>query len=159
MSSPALRVVSTAKLHIGPVYHFVNEYGKIVLSITPEMKPEDIMLVIARKPLTYVGKFRVLVEPGDCTTDRKLRELRAILAKAQAIPVMTNEGHELTERKKQVLHAIMRGMTNKDIANELHITVRTVKFHVSGLLATSQTTNRHELVRRAAASGKVEEER
>ncbi len=42
---------------------------------------------------------------------------------------------ELTEREKDVLIALGKGLNNKDIANKLYITEYTVKKHVSQILA------------------------
>lgn len=48
-----------------------------------------------------------------------------------------NEGiiEELTEREKDVLIALGKGLNNRDIANKLYITEYTVKKHVSQILA------------------------
>jgi DNA-binding CsgD family transcriptional regulator len=41
----------------------------------------------------------------------------------------------LSQRQYEVLRGVLQGLTNKEIASQLQIGVRTVKFHVSGLLA------------------------
>ncbi len=62
----------------------------------------------------------------------------------------------LTEREDQVLRALARGWTNREIARELGITERTVKFHVGAILAKLGAGNRTEAVRRALEQGLVE---
>lgn len=52
----------------------------------------------------------------------------------------------LTARELEVLQHVARGQQNKEIARELHITERTVKFHVSSLLAKLDAGNRTEAV-------------
>lgn len=42
---------------------------------------------------------------------------------------------DLTDREMQVLKLIAKGMSNQDVANELFIGVKTVKFHVTNILA------------------------
>jgi len=42
---------------------------------------------------------------------------------------------ELTEREMEVLRLIAQGKSNQEIADELFIGVKTVKFHVTNLLA------------------------
>jgi len=44
-------------------------------------------------------------------------------------------GQSLTAREGQVLRLLMRRLTNKEISKELLISERTVKFHVSHILA------------------------
>lgn len=61
----------------------------------------------------------------------------------------------LTEREAEVLRALARGWTNREIARELGITERTVKFHVGAILAKLDAGNRTEAVRRALELGLV----
>ncbi|GJM70638.1 DNA-binding response regulator [Paenibacillus macerans] len=51
----------------------------------------------------------------------------------------------LTEREKEVLLLIAEGKTNKDIAEELHISIKTVKTHVSNLLMKCELDDRTQL--------------
>jgi DNA-binding CsgD family transcriptional regulator len=59
-------------------------------------------------------------------------------------------GVRLTRREEEVLDGILRSLANKEIANELHLSERTVKFHVSSLLAKYKVRSRMELVRETA---------
>ena len=68
----------------------------------------------------------------------------------------SNLPEQLTERELEVLHLLARGRQNKEIANELVISERTVKFHVSAILAKLGVGNRTEAVSRAAQLGLVE---
>ena len=61
----------------------------------------------------------------------------------------------LTERERQVLEQLALGKTNKEIASELVITERTVKFHVSSILSKLGAGNRTEAVTIAARDGLV----
>lgn len=51
----------------------------------------------------------------------------------------------LTEREKEVLLLIADGQSNKEIAEELHISVKTVKTHVSNLLMKCELEDRTQL--------------
>jgi DNA-binding NarL/FixJ family response regulator len=62
----------------------------------------------------------------------------------------------LTERELEVLRLLARGRQNKEIAGELVISERTVKFHVSAILAKLGVGNRTEAVGKAAQLGLVE---
>lgn len=56
---------------------------------------------------------------------------------------------KLTHREEQVLGGVMRSLANKEIAASLNLSERTVKFHVSSLLAKFRVRGRMELVREA----------
>lgn len=61
----------------------------------------------------------------------------------------------LTERETDVLKLLAQGKTNKEIAGQLFITERTVKFHVSSILGKLGAGNRTEAVTMAAQLGLV----
>ena len=76
-----------------------------------------------------------------------------LLRQVSAAPSPTER---LTERELAVLRLLARGRQNKEIAGELAISERTVKFHVSAILAKLEVGNRTEAVARAAQLGLVE---
>ncbi|GGO20903.1 response regulator [Micromonospora parathelypteridis] len=51
----------------------------------------------------------------------------------------------LTDREEQVLVAVARGRTNKEIADELYITLSTVKSHITSLMTKLGVRNRVEV--------------
>jgi DNA-binding NarL/FixJ family response regulator len=59
-------------------------------------------------------------------------------------------GHSLTAREGQVFRLLMRRLTNKEISRELLIAERTVKFHVSNVLAKLGLEDRRDLSRETA---------
>jgi NarL family two-component system response regulator LiaR len=62
--------------------------------------------------------------------------LTAFVRHAQALEqTRLLPGHSLTAREGQVLRLLMRRLTNKEISKALLISERTVKFHVSHILA------------------------
>lgn len=63
---------------------------------------------------------------------------------------------ELTQREQEVLQLLAQGKQNKEIAAELAITERTVKFHISSILGKLGAGNRTEAVRIALQEGLVE---
>jgi DNA-binding NarL/FixJ family response regulator len=53
----------------------------------------------------------------------------------------------LTAREREVLQLIARGYRYKEIAAQLHLSVKTVESHVSAVLRKLQLSSRHELTR------------
>lgn len=58
---------------------------------------------------------------------------------------MTSSGHGLSLRHRQVLKGVVEGKTNKEIAKDLHIAERTVKYYVTELMNAFGCRNRTEL--------------
>jgi DNA-binding NarL/FixJ family response regulator len=61
----------------------------------------------------------------------------------------------LTEREEQVLVTVATGRTNAEIASELHISLSTVKFHLSSLMTKIGARNRVEIAIWAYATRRV----
>ena len=53
---------------------------------------------------------------------------------------------ELTEREREIIDMIIRGRSNAEIASELFVTLKTVKFHVSNILRKTGAPSRMELI-------------
>ncbi|WP_309112856.1 response regulator transcription factor [Saccharothrix sp.] len=61
----------------------------------------------------------------------------------------------LTEREEQVLAAVAAGSTNSEIALQLHITLSTVKSHITSLMTKLGVRNRVEIAAWAYETGRV----
>jgi DNA-binding NarL/FixJ family response regulator len=51
-----------------------------------------------------------------------------------------------TAREREVLEHVLRGQTNKEIASELKLALRTVEFHMTSILRKVQVTSRSQLL-------------
>jgi DNA-binding NarL/FixJ family response regulator len=80
-----------------------------------------------------------LIDPG--VTARLLSTFASGTSKAAAM----KPTEALTDREEDVLRAVAKGMTNAEIGTALHISMSTVKFHLSSLLSKLQARNRVEL--------------
>ena len=61
----------------------------------------------------------------------------------------------LTEREEQVLVTVARGRTNAEIADELHISLSTVKTHLASLMTKLSARNRVELAMWAYETNRI----
>lgn len=62
---------------------------------------------------------------------------------------------DLTDRQKQILQLVAEGKQNKEIAEMMHVSVRTVEFHRSRLLTKLGARNVAELTRFAIQQGLI----
>ena len=107
--------------------------------VPPDAPPEELAaattavaqgLIVLPKPLTE----RLLQEPA-----ASVEEL----------------AEPLTAREREVLELLGRGLSNRLIARELHISEHTVKFHISSLYAKLKVNNRTEAVSQGARHGLI----
>jgi len=59
----------------------------------------------------------------------------------------------LTTREAEVLRLLALGLTNREVAARLHISVRTAEFHRAAIRSKLSLASRAELVAYAAQSG------
>jgi DNA-binding CsgD family transcriptional regulator len=99
-------------------------------------------MVRGQSPSDYV----VMVQAED-------EALEGLSEKAAVLLQAGNSVHsqlKLTRREEEVLSGLMKSLANKEIASNLNLSERTVKFHVSSLLAKFRVRGRMELVREAS---------
>jgi len=77
--------------------------------------------------------------------------LRQVSHQSQAVPTVD----ALTPREVEVLRLLAQGLQNKEIAAQLVISERTVKFHVSSIMSKLGAGNRTEAVTLAAQQGLI----
>lgn len=96
----------------------------------------------------------------DCRLDELLDVIRAAARGESLLPVdiatrlvefisSPRKGRDLTKREHDVLCLMAQGLRNKEIASQLHITERTVKNHVTQVIAKLGVRSRTEAVARA----------
>jgi DNA-binding NarL/FixJ family response regulator len=99
------------------------------------------------------------VQSGDAvvapsTTRRLLEHFAAILPDGDGSPA-PGALETLTERERQVLHLVARGLSNTEIAERLVVAEATVKTHVGRILAKTGARDRVQLVVLAYENGLV----
>lgn len=122
-----------------------------ILVVTSFLDDEKVYPVIEAGAMSYVLKTAGAFEIAD-----------AIRKTAQGIPVMATQvtgkmmarlrtpeaqlHDELTEREREVLQLISQGKSNQVIADELFISLKTVKTHVSNILSKLDVEDRTQAV-------------
>jgi len=74
------------------------------------------------------------------------RFVDSILSSAQGRRMRGDTPAELSRREQEVLNGLLENLANKEVADRLHISERTVKFHVSNLLAKFGVRRRADLI-------------
>src|SRR5258708_40228678 len=69
------------------------------------------------------------------------------LRKLVVLEMSLIKGVWLSRRESEVVAGLVRNLQNKEIADELNIATRTVKFHISSILKKTGCTGRLEIVR------------
>ncbi|MDQ3922437.1 MAG: response regulator transcription factor [Actinomycetota bacterium] len=106
--------------------------------VSPDAPPEEFLAAVAAVVLGLVVLPRTL-------TGRLIGE-----------PANVEEPSEpLTAREREVLELLGRGLSNKMIAKELHISEHTVKFHISSIYTKLGVASRTEAINRGARQGLI----
>lgn len=107
-------------------------------------------------PETLVGAVRTVAAGEALLAPSVTRRLIGhYVSQASPDPELTRGISELTERELEVTRLVARGMTNSEIASELHLGEGTVKTHVTAVLSKLDLTNRAQIVVAAYESGLV----
>ena len=93
------------------------------------------------------------VADGDAAFSARLAGfvLDAFGASKDDVAQSDDELNRLSAREQEVMRLIARGLSYKEVASDLFISIKTVETHVSAVLRKLQLSNRHELARWAAA--------
>ena len=103
-----------------------------------------------------LSAIRTVAEGEALLAPSVTRRLIAHFTKADRVPRGTPRGlDELTEREREVLSLVARGLSNAELAETLHVSLPTVKSHVSRILTKLGARDRTQLVVLAYESGLV----
>src|SRR5439155_25559720 len=144
--------------HVALVDLFVGkESGTEIVGMIRNASP-------ATRALLYSGAGRLSAKAaraagahGFITKERDATELAdAIRRVGRGLTVFDDaapSGMVLTDREREVLERVAGGMTNAEIASDLHLSPNTVKQHASGMFRKIGARNRTEAVQRAQRLG------
>lgn len=97
--------------------------GYLIKGVSGEELTNAIRSAYAGKPILGTEALEDLVQPS---------------------VVFVQTDYKLTSREQEVLSLLINGKSNPDIAQQLHLSVAAVKYHVSNILSKLNVTNRTE---------------
>lgn len=139
----AQRIMLTGHAELQMAIDAVN-HGKITAFLTKPIPAVSIRSVVADAVRTYNQQR----EADSETSGGLSRSLPVQPAKASLY-------EPLTVKEKEVLLLLTRGLSNEEIANELTITVGTVKTHVNNLFGKLEVNSRSKVVARGIEIGLI----
>jgi GAF domain-containing protein/DNA-binding CsgD family transcriptional regulator len=83
------------------------------------------------------------------TMQERLRQLRV----GTLVPRMPRTGPDLSQLEMNILRLVVGGMTNREIAAQVHLSQNTIKFHMRQILQKTGASNRTELAHQVAKEG------
>lgn len=86
------------------------------------------------------------VAKGETYIDRSSRELMSSMSAGNVVRRGESQGKPLSEREIQVMSLVASGFTNKEIANQLAISVKTVETHKANSMEKLDLRSRAEIV-------------
>lgn len=129
------------------------------LALSVSDAPEDVIAIVRQGARGYVTKTIAPDELAEAV--RRVHEGDAVFSPRLAgfvLDAFSLDGgvvddpelDQLSQREREVLRLLARGYRYKEIAKQLHISIKTVESHVSSVLRKLQLSNRHELSRWAS---------
>jgi len=131
------------------------ENGPFVVVLAPFAEPGYAARVLGAGAHAYVSKSDA--------PEQLIAAIRAVTRGERVVPpgvdaVLGAERHpadRLTRRELQVMEMLARGMTNREIAHDLEISIKTIDTHRSHLLKKLALRNNADLARFAVKHGYV----
>lgn len=130
-----------------------------VLAVSVSDDPADVISLVrlgARGYVTkHIGADELLdavlrVADGDAVFSPRLAGFVLDAFSSTVATTADPELDQLTQREQEVMRHLARGYAYKEIAQALHISVKTVETHASSVLRKLQLSSRHELQRWAS---------
>jgi DNA-binding NarL/FixJ family response regulator len=109
----------------------------------------DVYMVKPFEPEELVAQVESSLKQIKRLVDNKGRGL------GEAPTIIVSPNVELTPTELKVVQLVAKGMANRDIADQLNVSQRTIESHVSNMLNKTSLKNRTELARWAIESNKT----
>lgn len=120
---------------------------------------DDVTLLDSARPILWLDKGTVPVpdRAAGCVDlnvqPEQLREAIGAIARGETVGANAGDGNGLSDREREVLNLLAQGHRDRDIAQSLHISESTVKFHLNNTLIKLNARNRYQAVYQATING------
>ena len=125
--------------------------GLRIVMLTSFLEDEKVVAAIEAGAVSYVLKTvsaeELIYALSGAVKGMPVMTSDVSQALTRGLRLRTAQGDDegLTEREREVLLLIAEGRSNKEIGDELHISIKTVKTHVSNLLMKCELEDRTQL--------------
>lgn len=159
--APAVLVVGTVRL-AGPFGDALREIveavgaahaGCRVVATSLSAEPSSVRAAFAAGVAGYVAADDDVARLADAVRQVSAGEVHVSPAAASAIAREARAGAALSEREALVLEGVARGCSSREIAGDLHVTVRTVETSRSAIARKLGVHDRREVVAWALLRG------
>jgi DNA-binding NarL/FixJ family response regulator len=120
---------------------FLSAKGQIQDRVTGLSKGADVYMVKPFEPDELVAQIEASLKQSERMRQAQGPDL------GSAVSIQVPFDVDLTPTEQRVIQLVAKGMANKEIADELKVSQRTIESHVSNMLGKTGLHNRTELAR------------
>jgi DNA-binding NarL/FixJ family response regulator len=141
-------LVAAVRLHhpearivvVGPRFSEVNSFPLFYLGVKGLVKYSEVRRQLSRAVYIVAG--------GGLWASRTLmtKFVESLLGRLNATRRRAPRSRILSRRENEILDCLLKNRSNKEIAEQLHVSESTVKFHVSNILAKFGVQRRTDLI-------------
>ena len=131
------------------------EVAQLMQSRTPTTDVDDLQLkhIISDRRTEILVLAIGLPDANDPARSEILVLLEEVSRPLVALLRGAKRRFQFTDREVNVVQHLLKGMTNKEIANEMHVTEQTVKEHIKNIMKKTKTLTRTAIL--LAVSGMI----
>jgi RNA polymerase sigma factor (sigma-70 family) len=136
----------------------------MILVLSASLEPERLTRAVEAGAAGVLDKFTPIKDIIEAV--RQLKDGEALISRAEVIEMLSREGQHkqealqaietLTPREREILRALAEGLSNKEIAERLHMSVDTERTHMMNILHKLGVHSRLQALLFAVRHGLVE---